>query len=118
MLSGLIGAAIPSRDKVQRSRWRFTDPAGVVIAPPNWPSAAALRGHVNLAGQVGRYRDGDELLIRVTSVPTFSASSDIAAVTFMQRIDSAGRSADGSHADLEHRFIEALVKAIAADSKI
>ncbi len=112
-LSGLLGAVIPSRDPREAKRWSFTDRNGAAIPLADWPSARALRGEMLPSGMIGRFQNDGEHLIKVTSVPTFSMKG-VAAVTFLQRLDQPGRCADGSHLDLEQRFIETLVKAVSA----
>lgn len=113
-LSGLLGGAMPSRDRAQASRWTSKDAQGSLIAPTDWPSERALRGEVHTAGMVGRYRDAGEHLIKVTSIPVTTTTKGSAAMAFLQRIDRPVRCADGSHLDLEQRFIETLVKAVSA----
>jgi hypothetical protein len=117
-LSGILGGMLPSRDRIQRSRWLFADQRGTVIAPTNWPGASALRGEMNFSGLIGRYQNDGEQVIKVTSIPILSSTSGVAAVTFLQRLDCAGRSADGSHADLEQRFMDTLVKSVASGSRV
>ncbi|MFT3723446.1 MAG: hypothetical protein QM773_07640 [Hyphomonadaceae bacterium] len=113
-LSGLLGPVMPSRDRAQASRWTFKDAQGSLIAPTNWPSERALRGEVHTAGMLGRYRDGGEHLIKVTSVPATTVTNGNIAMAFLQHIDRSGRCAEGSCLDLEQRFIETLMKAISA----
>ena len=112
-LSGLLGAVLPSRDRAQASRWRFTDKKGAIIPPDHWPSECALRGDVNLAGLVGRYQDNGEHLIKVTSIPT-QTPSEVAVMAFLQRIDTPSRCAEGSYADVEQRLVDTLIRAVSA----
>lgn len=110
--SGVLGAAIPSRDKDRIHRWKFTDRGGSIIAPTDWPSARALRGEINYAGLVGRYQDGGEHTIRVVTIPVEIPDTRLAAVAFIQHIDRSHRAVEGEQSDLEQRFIDTLAKAI------
>lgn len=104
---------IPSHDPAQRDRWRVTDDSGVCIHPSRWPSKRALKGEVDLCGVLGRYRDGDEQLFRVVAVPTLDLRSNIAAVSFIRRIDTPCGAANQQQAILESRLIDTLIQAIA-----
>ena len=113
-MADILGDTVPSHDAREARRWSFTDARGHAIPPSQWPSARALRGERNYAGMIGKLHDGDERAIKVVCIPTLQPDSDIAAVTFVQVLDTRSSSVDGSHLDLQQRLIDNLVQAVAA----
>lgn len=111
-LSDILGVRTPSRDSETRWRWQFTDRTGAPISAENWPDALALRGELPPSSVIARHEQDGVRLIKVTAVPMADMQGDIAAVALFHQVDLAGRSADGSHSDLEHRLVEALKAAL------
>jgi hypothetical protein len=109
---GLLGTHVPSFDAREASRWSFKDAGGSAIPPADWPSGRALRGERHYDGMIGTFIDGAPLKVKIISMPVFDPSNDVAAITFLQVLDAKGRSAEGSHRDLQHRLIDELVKSV------
>lgn len=112
-MAPLLGDIVPSHDAREAARWSFHDAQGRAIPPSDWPSGRALRGERNYAGMIGRLLGDDARPIKVVSVPTLRPDSDVAAVTFVQVLDTRTRSAAGSHLDLQQRLIDDLAHSIA-----
>lgn len=109
---GLLGKYAPSVDAREASRWSFKDAGGSAIPVADWPTGRALRGERHYDGMIGTFIDGDHVKVKVISMPVFDPSNDVAAITFLQALDTKGRSAEGSHRDLQHRLIDELVKSM------
>src|SRR5690606_10938898 len=101
---------------VEADRWDFRDRTGSAIPAIDWPSGRALRGERNYEGMIGTFIDGESRKIKIISMPTFDPSKELGAITFLQAVDGRGRSAEGSHTDLQHRLIDELVRAVGAAS--
>lgn len=115
-MANLLGMYVPSHDPREALRWDFRDESGEAIPSTHWPSARALRGERNYQGLIGTFLDGERQRIKIISMPTFDPSKKLGAITFLQAVDAHGRSAEGSHCDLQHRLIDELVKAVSAAS--
>jgi len=111
-VAGMLGESVPSFDRREAGRWSFTDANGAAIPPADWPSGRALRGERHYDGMIGTFLDGEVRKIKVISMPVFEPSSEVAAIAFLQVLDAKGRSAAGSHRDLQQRLIDELVKAV------
>lgn len=115
-MTNLLGRYVPSFDPVEAHRWDFRDKGGAAIPAIDWPSGRALRGERNYDGMIGTFVDGETQKIKIISMPTFDPTKELGAITFLQAVDARGRSAEGSHTDLQHRLIDELVKAVSAAS--
>lgn len=111
-MCGLLGAYVPSFNTHEALRWSFHDASGLPIPPRDWPSGRALRGERHYEGMIGSFLDGEVRKVKVTSMPTFDPTSDVAAVSFLQVLDARKASVEGSYHDLQERLIDHLVKAI------
>lgn len=111
-MRGLLGAYVPSFNALEATRWTFNDASGAAIPVRDWPSGRALRGERHYSGMIGSFIDGEMRKVRVTSMPTFDPMSEVAAVSFVQVLDTRKASAEGSHHDLQEKLIDHLVKAI------
>lgn len=115
--AGLGRGIAPSQDPREAARWRFLDARGAAIPRTHWASARALRGEYDAKGMVGTFWHREPHVIKVTCVPTFSANSDVAIVSFLQFLDTPTRAADGSDQDLQQRLIHELASAFAASRR-
>jgi hypothetical protein len=111
-MTGLLGAKVPSFDPREAGRWDFRDAGGRAIPAADWPSGRALRGERHYQGMIGTFIDGERQKVKIISMPVFDPASDVAAITFLQSLDAKGRSAAGSHRDLQERLIDELVKSV------
>lgn len=115
-MTNLLGSYVPSFDAAEASRWEFLDANGDAIPPRDWPSGRALRGERNYEGMIGTFLDGERRQIKIISMPTFDPMNKLGAITFLQAVDSRGRSAEGSHSDLQQKLIDELVRAVSVAS--
>ncbi len=113
-MAGLHRDIAPSQDSREAARWSFVDERGATISRTNWASARALRGECDDAGLVGSFWQGEKHPVRVTCVPTCSPGSEVAAVAFLQFLNTPTRCAEGSHQELQQRLIRELAKALAS----
>lgn len=114
-MSRILGDMIPSYDPNNINRWRFTDAAGAVIPPTDWPTPRALRGERIDTGMLATYRDTTcERRMKVISMPTQDPEGEIAAIYFLQVLDAPTRSANGSLHDLQQKLIDELAQAVVA----
>lgn len=111
-MTGLLGRHVPSFDPREASRWSFTDAGGSAIPAADWPSGRALRGERHYDGMIGTFIDGEPQKVKIISMPVLDLSHAVGAITFLQGLDAKGRSAEGSHRDLQHRLIDELVKSV------
>ncbi|HOY77946.1 MAG TPA: hypothetical protein PLN33_09075 [Hyphomonadaceae bacterium] len=109
---GLLGTHVPSFDAREASRWNFKDAGGATIPASDWPSGRALRGERHYDGMIGTFIDGAPMKVKIISMPVFDPSNAVGAITFLQALDTKGRSAEGSDRDLQHRLIDELVKSM------
>lgn len=115
-MTDLLGRYVPSFDPVEASRWDFRDASGAAIPASDWPSGRALRGERNYDGMIGTFIDGKTQKIKIIAMPTYDPSKKLGAITFLQAVDAHGRSAEGSHRDLQQRLVDELVRAVSAAS--
>lgn len=114
-MANLLGDMIPSRDAREFVRWTLTDRTGAILPSSQYPSDRALRGEQDYVGAIGTYHDADgDHAVKVISMPTGNSHGDIAAVTFVQLLDTKNRSIDGSHFDLQQKLIDNLAQAVAS----
>ncbi len=112
----LLGKHVPSFDPREAGRWDFRDAGGSAIPASDWPSGRALRGERHYEGMVGTFIDGEIRKVKIISMPVLDPTHKVGAITFLQALDAKGRSAEGSHHDLQRRLIDELAKAVAAAS--
>lgn len=61
---------------------------------------------------VGAFIDGEVQKVKIISMPVFDPLNEVGAISFLQALDAKGRSAAGSHHDLQERLIDELAKAV------
>lgn len=110
--ASMLGRMVPSHDPREATRWAFNDRTGAAIPPSQWPTARALRGERHYDGMLGRFRDGEDCPVKVISLPVYAPGSKVAAVFFVQVLETRTPSQDGSHIDLQHRLIDLLARTI------
>lgn len=113
-MTSMLGANVPSFDAREAGRWDFRDAGGSAIPATDWPSGRALRGERHYDGMIGTFIDGEKQKVKIIAMPVFDPTHQVGAITFLQLLDSKGRSAAGSHHDLQRRLIDELVKAVGA----
>ena len=111
-IANLLGKYVPSFDPREADRWEFRDAGGSAIPAADWPSGRALRGERHYDGMVGTFVDGETQRVKIIAMPVFDPTKKLGAITFLQALDARGRSAEGSHRDLQERLIDELVKSV------
>jgi len=111
-MSEVLGRMAPSFSPSEARRWSFKDKTGADIPKSEWPSARALRGERHYDGMIGTLHDGEDIPVKVISLPVSAPGSDVAAVSFVQALDTRTPSASGSHLDVQQKLIDALARTI------
>lgn len=112
-MASMLGRMAPSFSPSEARRWSFKDRTGADIPTSEWPSARALRGERHYDGMIGILHDDEDIPVKVISLPVNAPGSDVAAVAFVQVLDTRTRSASGSHLDVQQKLIDALARTIA-----
>jgi hypothetical protein len=112
-LSDMLGDMIPAQDRQASAHWSFIDADGATIPCADWPTPRALRGERVHAGMIGTFRDSSgERRLKVISMPTADRGGEVAAIVFLQALDTPHFGVIGSVHALQQKLIDELARAV------